>query len=241
MNAIVTGASSGFGLGIATALAASGEHVIGVARDSGKLATVKAQLGDAFTAVAADAADPDVAARLIEEHRPHILVLNAGAAPPIAPIHEQTWQSFSRNWEVDVQQVFNWTREVLLKPLPPETVVVALSSGAALRGSPMSGGYAGAKATVRFITGYAAEESARASLGIRFLSILPQLTPATALGETGVAAYASREGIDVAAFKARMGPPLTPGQAGKAVLSLIADPASHGAYQLTTAGLTELD
>jgi NAD(P)-dependent dehydrogenase (short-subunit alcohol dehydrogenase family) len=241
MNAIVTGASSGFGLGIATALAASGEHVIGVARDSEKLAKVKAQLGDAFTAVPADAADPEIAARLIEEHRPHILVLAAGAIPPIGPIHEQTWQSFSRNWEVDVQQAFGWTREALLKPLPPDSVVIAFSSGAALRGSPMSGGYAGAKATVRFITGYAAEESSRASLGIRFLSILPQLTPATALGAAGVASYAAREGMDVAAFTSRMGPPLTPEQVGNAVLSLITDPASHGAYQLTAASLNALE
>ena len=30
-----------------------------------------------------------------------------------------------------------------------------VSSGAALAGSPLSGGYAGAKATLRFMTGYA--------------------------------------------------------------------------------------
>jgi hypothetical protein len=34
-------------------------------------------------------------------------------------------------------------------------VVLTISSGAALRGSPLSGGYAGAKATVRFISAYA--------------------------------------------------------------------------------------
>ena len=38
-------------------------------------------------------------------------------------------------------------------------MVIAVSSGAALRGSPLSGGYAGAKATIRFIASYAADES----------------------------------------------------------------------------------
>jgi NAD(P)-dependent dehydrogenase (short-subunit alcohol dehydrogenase family) len=241
MTAIVTGASQGFGRGIATALAAAGEQVVGVARDPGQLDEVKSQLGGAFIPVAADAADPATAARLLDASPPHILVLNAGAAPPISPIHEQTWETFSRNWQVDVQQVFHWTKAALLRPLPPGSVVIAFSSGAALRGSPMSGGYAGAKATVRFITGYAAEESALAHLGIRFISVLPQLTPATALGERGVAAYASRAGQPVAEFIAKMGPVLTPEQAGEAVTQLVTDPARHGAYLLTSAGLSELE
>jgi len=46
-----------------------------------------------------------------------------------------------------------------------------LSMGAALFGSPLSGGYAGTKATIRFLTAYAAEESQRAGLGIRFVSV----------------------------------------------------------------------
>jgi hypothetical protein len=52
-------------------------------------------------------------------------------------------------------QVFHWTREALLVPLDPGSVVVAFSSGAALQGSPLSGGYAGAKATIRFVSAYA--------------------------------------------------------------------------------------
>ena len=92
------------------------------------------------------------------------------------PIHRQTWQTFSRNWEVDVQHVFNWTREALLLPLEPGSVVIAISSGAAINGSPLSGGYAGAKATIRFIASYAAAESGRNALGIRFTAVLPQLT-----------------------------------------------------------------
>ena len=240
-TALVTGASRGFGRGIAAALAHAGAAVTGVARSHDQLAVVRADLGGQFTPVAADAADPVVAGQLIDRYEPKLLVLAAGAAPLSRPLHEHTWQSFSRNWEVDVQQVFHWLREALLRPLAPGSVVIAFSSGAAIAGSPLSGGYAGAKATIRFITSYAAEESERNALGIRFISVLPQLTPATDLGAVAVAAYAARAGMDVADFLAARGPALTPEQAGKAVLELATGTGSGpSAYMLSAAGLKEL-
>lgn len=239
--ALVTGASRGFGRAIATSLAEAGADVIGVARDAGQLRDLRAEVGGSFTPVAADAADPVAAGLLIDAYRPRVLVLNAGAAPLMRPIQQHSWASFSRNWDVDVQHVFCWTREALLAPLSPGSTVIALSSGAALRGSPLSGGYAGAKATIRFIASYAAEESERNGLGIRFVSVLPQLTPATELGAAAVAAYAARAGMDVAGFLATRGPALTPDQAGQAVLDLAADSAaSSGAYLLSAGGLKEL-
>jgi hypothetical protein len=39
-------------------------------------------------------------------------VLNAGAAPLMRPIQHHTWDTFGRNWEVDVRQTFHWIREV---------------------------------------------------------------------------------------------------------------------------------
>jgi NAD(P)-dependent dehydrogenase (short-subunit alcohol dehydrogenase family) len=238
-TAVVTGASRGFGKAIASALVQAGALVTGVARDGARLDGVRAELGTGFTPVAADAADPVVAGHVIDQYQPRLLVLAAGAAPLSRPLHEQTWQSFSRVWEVDVQQVFNWTREALLRPLAPGSTVIAFSSGAALFGSPLSGGYAGAKATIRFIAQYAADESQRGGLGIRFVSVLPQLTPETELGAAAVAAYAAREGMDVPSFLATRGPSLTPEQAGQAVLDLAAG-TGHGAYLLAAAGLKEL-
>ena len=196
VTALVTGASRGFGRGVATALSRAGAQVVGVARDCAPLEELRAELGGAFTAVPADAADPVVAGQLIDTYRPAILVLNAGATPLPRPVQHHTWQTFSRNWEVDVAHVFHWTREALLTPLAPGSTVVTLSSGAALRGSPLSGGYAGAKAAIRWLTTYAAEESGRDKLGIRFVSLLPQLTPATALGAVFAAAYAARQDTD---------------------------------------------
>lgn len=239
-TAVVTGASRGFGRAVATALVHAGASVIGVARDQGRLAAVRAELGERFTPVAADAADPVTAGHLIDQYTPRLLVLAAGASPLSRPLPHQSWQSFSRNWEVDVQQVFHWTREALLRPLEPGSSVVAFSSGAVIAGSPLSGGYAGAKATIRYITSYAADESERNGLGIRFMSVLPQLTPATDLGAMAVAGYAARAGQDLADFIASRGPALMPDEAGKAILDLAADSGYRpGAYMLSAAGLKE--
>jgi NAD(P)-dependent dehydrogenase (short-subunit alcohol dehydrogenase family) len=241
-TAIVTGASRGFGRAIAAELSAAGTHVIGIARTSTHLDELRDELGETFTPVTADAADPDVARRLIEEHLPSTLVLCAGAPPGLGPLQHQTWESFSQNWNVDVAQAFHWTREALLRPLPPGSSVIAISSGAAINGSPVSGGYAGAKATVKFITAYACDESQRAGLGISFVSVLPQLTPATVLGARAVTAYAERQGVDIGTFVKSRGPTLTPEQVARSVLQIASgERREHKAYTVSSAGLAPVD
>jgi hypothetical protein len=88
------------------------------------------------------------------------------------------------------------------------------------------------------IASYAATEAERADLGSKFTAVLPQLTPATGLGAAGVAAYAARQGLDLATALERFGPALTPEQVGKAIVGLATDPnLGDTAYLLTTAGL----
>ncbi|TCO65031.1 SDR family oxidoreductase [Actinocrispum wychmicini] len=239
-TAVVTGASRGFGRAIATALVAAGTNVVGIARDKQELLAVRDELGDAFIPVAADATDETLARNVIREHRPTLLVLNAGVVPHMAPVHEQTWETFSRNWHVDTRHVFTWTGAALREPLAPDSVVLAMSSGAALAGSPLSGGYASAKAAIRYIRGYAADESKRAGLDIRFVALLPQLTPTTGLGTIGVAGYAARQGVEPATFVQNLQPILTPDQVAKAVLDLAADSDSAPEYQVDGAGLRAL-
>ena len=200
-TALVTGASRGFGRAIAAALARHGAHVVGVARDRARLEELRAQLGDRRRRPGGRRPAPRPA-------RPPRTGPQRRGGPLTRPVHRQTWQTFSRNWEVDVQHVFNWTREALLLPLQPGSVVIAISSGAAVKGSPLSGGYAGAKATIRFIASYAAAEASHNALDIRFTSVLPQLTPETGLGAAAVAAYATRQGVGIPAFLDRLGPVL---------------------------------
>src|SRR6201999_3881282 len=108
---------------------------------------------------------------LLDQYDPEVLVLVAGASPLPRPLQHHTWETFSANWNSDVRIAFHWLREALLKPLRPGSRVVVISSGAALAGSPLSGGYAGAKATQQFVTAYAQEESDRAGLGVRFIAV----------------------------------------------------------------------
>jgi NAD(P)-dependent dehydrogenase (short-subunit alcohol dehydrogenase family) len=240
-TAVVTGASRGFGRAIAAALVAAGTNVVGIARDEQDLRAVRAALGENFTAVAADATDDALAQNVIHEHRPGLLVLNAGVAPHMAPVHEQTWETFSRNWHADTRHVFAWIRAALREPLAPGSVVVAMSSGAVLGGSPLSGGYASAKAAIRYICRYAADESRRAGLDIRFVTLLPQLTPTGGVGAVGVAGYAARQGVDREIFVEGLQPILTPEQVAKAVVELAADSGSAPEYQVSGAGLRPVD
>jgi NAD(P)-dependent dehydrogenase (short-subunit alcohol dehydrogenase family) len=166
----------------------------------------------------------------------------AGASPTIAPLQEQTWETFSVNWHTDVQVAFHWLRAALLQPLEPGSRVVMISSGAAVNGSPLSGGYAGAKATQRFITAYAQDEANRAGLRISFISVLPRITPLTDLGRPAVQAYAARSGQTEEEYARQFGEPLTPQAAGAAVVELVDAHAAtlEPAYLLTSTGLQQL-
>ena len=160
----------------------------------------------------------------------------------IRPLQHQTWEAFSVNWHTDVRIAFQWLREALLKPLRPGSRVIVISSGAALQGSPLSGGYAGAKATQRFITAYAQEEANRAGLDISFTAVLPRITPLTDLGRPAVAAYAARSGQTEQEYLQHFGEPLTPQVAGAALVELVRTDAATIApgYRLTGAGLQDL-
>jgi NAD(P)-dependent dehydrogenase (short-subunit alcohol dehydrogenase family) len=240
-TSIVTGASRGFGRAAAVALAARGADVVAVARDEAALEDLQRELGRSLTPVVADVADDALARRLVATYQPRILVLNAGATPHAGTLSEQTWESFSVNWDVDVRHVFGFVREALIAPLEPGSTVISMSSGAARQGSPMSGGYAGSKATIKFISSYAGAESERRSLGLRFVALLPKLTPVTGLGSTFVDAYAEFAGIDRDTYRKQLGPPLTLAQFADAVADLVTTPQrSTAAYALTTDGLTEI-
>jgi len=238
---VVVGASRGLGRGIATAFAEAGASVVAVARTGAALTELATTNPNIRTEVA-DAADEGVAWNLLDQYDPEVVILVAGANPVMRPLQHQTWETFSVNWHTDVKIAFTWLREALLKPLSPGSRVVVVSSGAAINGSPASGGYAGSKATQRFITGYAHEESHRAGLDITVTAVMPRMTPLGDVGKRGVRAYAARSGQTEQEYLKQLGEPLSPEQAGSALVDLIrADPATTApGYLLTAAGLQEL-
>ena len=242
-TALVTGGSQGLGRGIVGVLAADGASVYTIARDTGRLDALKRDVPGVQTQ-AADITDPQVVAQALREIRPDILVLNAGARPANVPVHEQSWEEFSRAWETDVKSTFFFGKEALLMPLSPGSVVVIMSSGAAVAGSSLSGGYAGSKRTQWFLAQYLQEESNRLALGIRFVALVPrQIIGATELGHLAASAYAARQGITEQAFLERFGVALTPKTVGRAVAALLTDQAYQNgiAFGLTGQGLELLN
>jgi 3-oxoacyl-[acyl-carrier protein] reductase len=239
---IVVGASRGLGRGIATALAEAGAPVVAVSRTAAEFPEPASGAGT-VTPEVADAGDATVAGRLLDRYEPEAVILVAGANPHMRPLQQQTWETFSVNWQTDVRIAFHWLREALLKPLKPGSRVVVFSSGAAINGSPLSGGYAGAKATQRFITGYAQDEANRAGLDITLTSVLPYFAPETDVGRPAVAAYATRAGQSVEEYLEQQGSLVTPEIAGSALVELVQANAADVApgYRLTGTGLQKLD
>jgi NAD(P)-dependent dehydrogenase (short-subunit alcohol dehydrogenase family) len=237
---IVVGASRGLGRGIATAFAEAGAPVVAISRTA--TAFPEPAGGGTIEPLVADATEATVAGSVLDRYDPRAVILVAGASPHMRPLQEQTWETFSVNWHTDVQIAFRWLREALRGPLQPGSRVVVISSGAALAGSPLSGGYAGAKATQRFITGYAQDEAKRAGLDITFSAILPQITPLGDVGAPAIEAYAARAGQSVKKYLEQKGPLVTPEVSGASLVELVrADPADVApAYMLTGAGLQRL-
>src|SRR5215213_7195563 len=139
--AVVVGGSRGIGQAIVRALAAEGAAVWALARDAERLDQLKRE-NDGVQTLAADVTDPQTATETLRATRPDILVLSAGATPLMAPVHQQSWEQFSRTWETDVHMTFSFGQQAMLLPLAPGSVVVIISSGAAIGGSALSGGYA---------------------------------------------------------------------------------------------------
>src|SRR5262249_32836927 len=89
-------------------------------------------------------------AKVFDVVEPGILVLCAGA---FAPLHELSCEEFAVNRGSDVKIAFHFCKAALSR-LASGASVVLISSGAALAGSPSSGGYAGAKRTQLCIANY---------------------------------------------------------------------------------------
>lgn len=241
-TALVTGGSRGLGLGLVEALAAHGARVTVVARDAHALESVRARLGVAT--ISADVTDQTAAHRILAEVRPDILVLNAGTPPRMAPFDQTSWADFTATWEHDVKAGLYWLQAALNLPLKPASRILVGSSGAAVDGSPMSGGYAGAKRMLWLMAKYANGLSKQKDLGIHFQVIVPhQMVLGTGTGDAGANAYARAMGIEPEAFVARFGALMPPREFGEKVVSVLDDPkyAEGFAFGLKGTGVTILE
>jgi NAD(P)-dependent dehydrogenase (short-subunit alcohol dehydrogenase family) len=222
-NVLVTGGSRGLGLGLVEALVAHGARVTVVARGADALQSVRARLGVAT--ISADVTDETAAHRILGQIRPDILVLNAGTPPRMARLDQMSWADFTATWETDVKAGLYWLQAALKAPLKPGSRVLVGSSGAAVNGSPLSGGYAGAKRMLWFMANYANGVSEQNKLGIRFQTIVPmQIIGDTGVGDAGANAYARAMGVKREEYLARFGAPMPPREFGEKVVAVLDDP-----------------
>jgi len=217
-RALVIGAGSGVGHATASALTAAGAHVLASGRGR-------------------DATDPAQVTALLAEADPDLVVVAAGARPRMASIEEQSWESFSAPWTVDVKIAFEVGRAALARPLRPGSTVLLVSSGAGLDGSPLSGGYAGAKRMQMFLAGYLQRAAEARGLGIRFVALAPlQLLVGTRIGEAAAAAYGAEAGQPGEAYINRWPMPLDAAGVARAVLSIASGQEHRDATLLGVTG-----
>jgi NAD(P)-dependent dehydrogenase (short-subunit alcohol dehydrogenase family) len=217
-NALVIGGSSGVGEATARALAATGARVVATGHER-------------------DATDPAEVAALLAEGDPDLVVVAAGTRPRMVSIEEQTWESFSAPWNVDVRIAFEVGRAALERPLRPGSTVVIVSSGAAVNGSPLSGGYAGAKRMQMFLAGYLQGAADARGLGIRFVAVAPmQLLVGTRIGEAAAAAYGAEVGQSAETFINHWPVPLDADGVARVIVSIAQGDEEAGATVLGVSG-----
>ncbi|HEX6764002.1 MAG TPA: hypothetical protein VF103_00965, partial [Polyangiaceae bacterium] len=112
-----------------------------------------------------------------------------------------------------------------------------VSSGAGLGGSPISGGYAGAKRMQMFLASYLQGVSDARSLGLRFVALVPkQLIAGTEIAERAATAYGERAGISAEKYMERFGTPLTSDDVARVIVDVLRGELAPGVQVLGVTG-----
>lgn len=231
---VVTGGSRGLGLGLVESLVCEGALVTVVARGAEGLSAVRERFG--VSVLQADVTDESSGLEVLTRTRPDLLVLNAGSTPRMGRLDELSWEAFSAPWNTDVKAGLHWLQAALMLPLAPGARVLVGSSGA-VNGSPLSGGYGGAKRMLWLMAKYANTLSEARKLEIRFQVVVPmQIIGGTGVGDEAAGAYARAYGISPQDFLARFGAPLPPRDFGDKVVTLLKDPAYQHAFAVGLKG-----
>jgi NAD(P)-dependent dehydrogenase (short-subunit alcohol dehydrogenase family) len=179
--AVVTGASRGIGRAFSEALVEAGARVVGLARSERDLSTLRSELGDAFTPIAADVTDRAAVARAFQHVDAaggcEILVNNAGLGR-FAPVDELTDDAWHVQIETNLSGLFYCTREAVRQMKRRGTDadglaghIVHVASVAGLVGNPNLSAYNATKFGVRGFAEATMKELRHA--GIRVSCIYP--------------------------------------------------------------------
>jgi NAD(P)-dependent dehydrogenase (short-subunit alcohol dehydrogenase family) len=179
--AVVTGASSGLGVGFARALAQAGANLVLAARRADRLESLAAELGEAgaeVLPVACDVTDPNQVEALKDAclerfGRADILVNNAGTTE-IVPAENESEEAFLRVLNVNLNGAFYCAQRfgrVMLEAGQGSIINVASIFGFVASGSIPQAGYVASKGAVVNLTRELAAQWARR--GVRVNGIAP--------------------------------------------------------------------
>jgi NAD(P)-dependent dehydrogenase (short-subunit alcohol dehydrogenase family) len=177
--AIVTGASSGIGLGCATKLAEMGMAVVGTGRDEHRLAELEKAVNDPdrVATIAADLTHDDAPRRIVDlavTRWGHIdfLINNAGVGSP-KPLHETDDETLDYFLGLMLRAPFRLAREVL-PHMGPGSAIINVTSTFAVIGGLRGGAYSAAKGGRTALTTHIACQYGAS--GIRCNAVAPGVT-----------------------------------------------------------------
>lgn len=177
--AIVTGASSGIGLGCAMKLAEMGMAVLGTGRDRDRLAELESAVNDPdrVATLAVDLTDDDAPRRIVStaiERWGHIdfLINNAGVGSP-KPLHETDDETLDYFLGLMLRAPFRLARDVL-PHMAPGSAIINVTSTFAVVGGLRGGAYSAAKGGLTALTTHIACQYGAS--GIRCNAVAPGVT-----------------------------------------------------------------
>jgi NAD(P)-dependent dehydrogenase (short-subunit alcohol dehydrogenase family) len=182
--AVITGASSGIGLGCAQKLVEAGMAIVGVGRDPAKLQNLAGVIGDPdrVATLAVDVTEDSAPTRIVDlavQRWGHIdyLINNAGIGRP-QPLLETDDESLDHFLGVMLRAPFRLSREAL-PHMPPGSAIINISSTFAVVGGLRGGAYSAAKAGLQGLTRHIACQYGAS--GVRANNVAPGviLTPMT--------------------------------------------------------------
>jgi NAD(P)-dependent dehydrogenase (short-subunit alcohol dehydrogenase family) len=177
--AIVTGASSGIGLGCATKLAEMGMAVVGTGRDDDRLAELERAIDDPerVATLAVDLTDDDAPRRIVDLAvqrwgRIDFLINNAGVGSP-KPLHETDDETLDYFLGLMLRAPFRLARDVL-PHMAPGSAIINVTSTFAVVGGLRGGAYSAAKGGLTALTTHIACQYGAS--GIRCNAVAPGVT-----------------------------------------------------------------